>query len=43
MSRTLESGKGEACGGGAVMTVMVAAKGLGADQSRVLQYINSGT
>jgi MEMO1 family protein len=42
MSRTLESGKGEACGGGAMMTVMVASKALGADQSRVLQYINSG-
>lgn len=42
MSRTLESGEGEACGGGAVMAVMIAAKGLGANQSQVLQYINSG-
>ncbi|UCB52758.1 MAG: AmmeMemoRadiSam system protein B, partial [Candidatus Zixiibacteriota bacterium] len=32
----------EACGGGPVVATMLAAKGLGADKAKVLQYANSG-
>jgi AmmeMemoRadiSam system protein B/AmmeMemoRadiSam system protein A len=32
----------EACGGGPVVATMLAAKGLGADQAKVLHYANSG-
>lgn len=42
LSEDLESGRGEACGGGPVIAVMVAAKELGATRSRVLKYMNSG-
>jgi AmmeMemoRadiSam system protein B/AmmeMemoRadiSam system protein A len=42
LSRDLESGKGEACGGGPVVAVMVAAKELGANRAKVLKYMNSG-
>jgi len=42
LSRDLESGKGEACGGGPVIAVMVAAKELGANRAQVLKYLNSG-
>jgi AmmeMemoRadiSam system protein B/AmmeMemoRadiSam system protein A len=42
LSRELESGQGEACGGGPVMAVMVAAKELGANRAKVLKYLNSG-
>lgn len=42
LGRDLDAGKGEACGGGAVITVMLAAKDLGADRARVLKYLNSG-
>jgi AmmeMemoRadiSam system protein B/AmmeMemoRadiSam system protein A len=42
LSRDLASGKGEACGGGPVMAVMVAAKELGANRSQILKYLNSG-
>jgi AmmeMemoRadiSam system protein B/AmmeMemoRadiSam system protein A len=42
LSRDLDSGKGEACGGGPVIAVMVAAKELGANRARVLKYLNSG-
>ncbi len=42
LSRDLESGKGEACGGGAVIAVMVAAGDLGANRAKVLKYLNSG-
>ena len=38
----LEGGKGEACGGGPVIAVMIASKELGANESRVLGYRNSG-
>ncbi len=38
----LDSGKGEACGGGAVITVMLAAKEMGANRGQVLKYLNSG-
>jgi len=42
LSRELESGKGEACGGGPVIAVMVAAGELGANRAKVLKYLNSG-
>ena len=42
LSQDLEAGKGEACGGGPVIAVMVAAKQLGANRARVLKYLNSG-
>ncbi len=38
----LASGACEACGGGPVVATMLAAKGLGADKSKVLKYANSG-
>jgi hypothetical protein len=40
--KDLEGGKGEACGGGPVIAVMIASKELGANESRVLGYRNSG-
>ena len=42
LSEELDSGRGEACGGGPVIAVMVAAKALGANRSQVLKYMNSG-
>jgi hypothetical protein len=38
----LESGRAEACGGGPVVTVMVACRKLGATSVRVLQHTHSG-
>jgi AmmeMemoRadiSam system protein B/AmmeMemoRadiSam system protein A len=38
----LTAGACEACGGGPMITVMLAGKGLGADKSKVLKYANSG-
>ncbi|MGB2698708.1 MAG: AmmeMemoRadiSam system protein B [Candidatus Zixiibacteriota bacterium] len=38
----LIAGRCEACGGGPVIATMIAAQSLGADQSRVLHYANSG-
>jgi AmmeMemoRadiSam system protein B/AmmeMemoRadiSam system protein A len=38
----LSSGACEACGGGPVVAAMLAARGLGADKSKVLKYANSG-
>ena len=38
----LVSGRCEACGGGPVIATMIAAQSLGADQSMVLNYANSG-
>jgi hypothetical protein len=38
----LEQGQVEACGGGPMVTVMKTAKRMGADQTRVLKYANSG-
>lgn len=40
--RELESGSSEACGGGPMAVVMMAAKKLGADKGAVLKYANSG-
>lgn len=42
LSRDLIEGRCEACGGGPLITVMMAARALGADRSKVLQYLNSG-
>jgi AmmeMemoRadiSam system protein B/AmmeMemoRadiSam system protein A len=42
LSRDLDAGKGEACGGGPVVAVMVAAKELGANHAKILKYLNSG-
>jgi hypothetical protein len=42
LSRTLEEGKGEACGGGVVTTIMRAAKRLGASEVKFLEYTTSG-
>jgi len=42
LSQDLEGGKGEACGGGPVIAVMIASKELGANESKVLGYRNSG-
>ncbi len=38
----LSTGKCEACGGGPMITVMLAAKNLGATKAKVLKYANSG-
>lgn len=40
--QALERGRCEACGGGPVVAVMLAAKALGADKAQVLRYANSG-
>lgn len=42
LAQDLESGRGEACGGGPVMAVMIAAKEKGANRVQVLKYLNSG-
>jgi AmmeMemoRadiSam system protein B len=38
----LETGKGHACGGGPTVAVMLAARALGANRSRLLKYATSG-
>jgi hypothetical protein len=42
LNRALKSNRTEACGGGAVVTIMLAAKMLGANGGKVLKYANSG-
>jgi hypothetical protein len=42
LSAELEKGRCEMCGGGPTMSVMLAARALGADRSTVLHYANSG-
>ena len=42
LSRTLDSGKGEACGGGPMLAVMQASKRLGASEVKFLEYTTSG-
>ncbi len=42
LNRALRSGKCEACGGGPMITVMLASKALGATKAKVLKYANSG-
>ncbi|MBW2649031.1 MAG: AmmeMemoRadiSam system protein B [Deltaproteobacteria bacterium] len=40
--RSLGSKKCEACGAGAIIVTMMAARAMGADRGRVLEYMNSG-
>ena len=42
LNRDLKSGRCEACGGGPIISIMLAAKALGADRGKVLKYLNSG-
>ena len=42
LSRNLQSRIWEACGGGPIVTVMMAAERLGATEARILKYANSG-
>jgi MEMO1 family protein len=42
LSRDLSEGQCEACGGGPMVTIMLAARELGARQAKVLRYANSG-
>jgi AmmeMemoRadiSam system protein B/AmmeMemoRadiSam system protein A len=42
LNRDLKQGRCEACGGGPIICIMLAAKALGANKGRVLQYLNSG-
>ena len=42
LNRDLKNNRTEACGGGPVVTMMLAAKALGASQGKVLKYLNSG-
>lgn len=42
LSRDLKDGRCEACGGGPMVSVMLAAKALGANRGKVLKYLNSG-
>ena len=42
LNRDLRSNRCEACGGGPVISIMLAAKALGANQGKVLKYLNSG-
>jgi AmmeMemoRadiSam system protein B/AmmeMemoRadiSam system protein A len=42
LNRDLGSGRCEACGGGPIISIMLAAKALGANKGKVLKYLNSG-
>jgi AmmeMemoRadiSam system protein B/AmmeMemoRadiSam system protein A len=42
LSGDLKQGRCEACGGGPVVSIMLAAKALGADKGKTLKYLNSG-
>jgi len=42
LNRDLKSGRCEACGGGPIISIMLAAKALGANKGKVLKYLNSG-
>lgn len=42
LAKDLEKRRAEACGGGPIITVMMASKLLGADQAIILKYANSG-
>jgi len=42
LNRDLKSGRCEACGGGPIISIMLAAKALGANRGKVLKYLNSG-
>lgn len=42
LNRDLREGRCEACGGGPIISVMLASKMLGANKGKVLKYLNSG-
>jgi len=42
VNRDLANGRCEACGGGPIITVMLAARSLGANKAKVIKYQNSG-
>ncbi len=42
LNRDLRNGRCEACGGGPIISIMLAAKALGANKGKVLKYLNSG-
>jgi AmmeMemoRadiSam system protein B/AmmeMemoRadiSam system protein A len=42
LNKDLRSDRCEACGGGPMISIMLAAKALGANQGKVLKYLNSG-
>lgn len=42
LSRDLKGNRAEACGGGPILSIMLAAKALGANKGKVLKYLNSG-
>ena len=42
LNRDLSQRRCEACGGGPILSIMLAAKALGANKGRVLKYLNSG-
>jgi AmmeMemoRadiSam system protein B/AmmeMemoRadiSam system protein A len=42
LNRDLKNNRAEACGGGPVVTIMLAARALGANKGQVLKYLNSG-
>jgi AmmeMemoRadiSam system protein B/AmmeMemoRadiSam system protein A len=42
LNRDLKGGRCEACGGGPIISIMLAAKMLGANHGKVLKYANSG-
>jgi MEMO1 family protein len=42
LHRDLREGHSEACGGGPIVTAMLAARALGANQAKILKYLNSG-
>ena len=42
LNRDLKQGRCEACGGGPIVSIMLAAKVLGADKGKALKYLNSG-
>jgi AmmeMemoRadiSam system protein B/AmmeMemoRadiSam system protein A len=42
LSRNLQTGVCEACGGGPVIAAMIASEAMGADEAKLLKYANSG-
>lgn len=42
LAQALQDGDAEACGGGPVISVMLAARAMGADRATILNYANSG-
>ncbi|MGQ9647000.1 MAG: AmmeMemoRadiSam system protein B [Thermodesulfobacteriota bacterium] len=42
LNHDLKQGRCEACGGGPIISIMLAAKALGANKGKVLKYLNSG-